>query len=77
MDIEKLTLSQIREIKRFTQSEVREQLNLKERGFRMKEKGENEFKLSEAVKLAKIYNITLEQFVTIVENTIDYEKLKK
>jgi len=78
LEIKSLTLSQIRELKNLTQSDVQKYLNLKsDRTFRLKEQTKNEFTLSEARKLSELYKLTLDDFIQIVDNTAKFYSLKE
>lgn len=78
LEIKSLTLSQIRELKNLTQSDVQKYLNLKsDRTFRLKEQTKNEFTLSEARKLSELYKLTLDDFIQIVDNTVKFYSLKE
>lgn len=72
-----LTLSQLREYKNLKQIDIRNRLNISDRSFRMKEKGESEFTLSEARTLSQIYNLCLDDLCKVVDNTTNFLKAKK
>jgi transcriptional regulator with XRE-family HTH domain len=76
-DVTKLTLKQIRELNNLSQKEILQYLGLTDRTFRLKEQTKNEFTLSEARKLAKLYKITLDEFCIIIDNTIEFYNAKE
>ena len=57
------TLKELRKNNKFSQEEMARTLNISLRAYQLKEKGDNEFLLSELITMANKFNMSLNDFI--------------
>lgn len=69
IEIENLTLKQIRRLHGITMEEISKKINITKQGYFYKESGKRKFKKKELEKIAKIFNLKIEVIFKIIKNS--------